>query len=750
MALFDKTKNNTYERKIKILRDKTNFNLKGEKILNLYSSLGNEDLFFQVANIIVDNDQLSKKNEDRFLIVLKNFIDMHSYITESDTYLRVVKLLTQCPDILITDIIPKISYTFTNQEIIYKVLLYLFNLLKNNDNSINIDDFSNIEAAFSYLIAARKYYVDDQSLFATFISYIETLGVNKLKYADKEEIDKITKEFLDEDKKSNGIYDISQEELEYMSRKASELGITRSQLETLLKVSEDNIKNTKTVYNTLRDEAIESANMTYEDLQTKITNIINNFSSTFNELKGQVRRDMKDDGRLLIEAFEKELNQKKEELVNLISELSIECRDYQKSINNLKRDQSSVLSDINSYIENSQALKNLVDRTSHDNDFMKKLDLVKSVADYLEQNGGLTKVTQVGSSESNQSERIIVPPANKIIIQSQGEEDKPVDLTPIYYFDASTEYRKRFAKLMEKKKEMEARGEIFNECFDDVLAIVIHNNVPYIYGPSGTGKTYLVEKQLSKILELPVVSSHYVSYEQDILGYNNAGNGEYVPTNFYRSFRSGGIVLYDELDCSNPRPTTILNGFLKGQAQAPYTFPNGVSVPRHPNFRIIGAGNTTGEGRTVEYSARQKLDESQLQRVYAVECDYDERVEKNIFAGREGWLLFSKTFRDAINNIRLSNEVSLNSTGVFTTRDASEIVEYLNDGAFDYKKIIKYKFVQTKGVDYLRLIYGNMEKLYSGISSEQANKEYQELFNEFGRQIEAKAKKLSLGMPTRK
>ncbi len=48
-----------------------------------------------------------------------------------------------------------------------------------------------------------------------------------------------------------------------MSRKASELGITRSQLETLLKVSEDNIKNTKTVYNTLRDEAIESANMTY-------------------------------------------------------------------------------------------------------------------------------------------------------------------------------------------------------------------------------------------------------------------------------------------------------------------------------------------------------------------------------------------------------------------------------------------------------------------------------------------------------
>ena len=197
MALFDKTKNNTYERKIKILRDKTNFNLKGEKILNLYSSLGNEDLFFQVANIIVDNDQLSKKNEDRFLIVLKNFIDMHSYITESDTYLRVVKLLTQCPDILITDIIPKISYTFTNQEIIYKVLLYLFNLLKSKDNSINIDDFSNIEAAFSYLIAARKYYVDDQSLFAAFISYIETLGVNKLKYADKEEIDKIKNKRID-------------------------------------------------------------------------------------------------------------------------------------------------------------------------------------------------------------------------------------------------------------------------------------------------------------------------------------------------------------------------------------------------------------------------------------------------------------------------------------------------------------------------------------------------------------------------
>ena len=39
---------------------------------------------------------------------------------------------------------------------------------------------------------------------------------------------------------------------------------------------------------------------------------------------------------------------------------------------------------------------------------MKKLDLVKSVADYLEQNGGLIKATEVVSSESNQSERIIV------------------------------------------------------------------------------------------------------------------------------------------------------------------------------------------------------------------------------------------------------------------------------------------------------------------------------------------------------
>ena len=49
---------------------------------------------------------------------------------------------------------------------------------------------------------------------------------------------------------------------------------------------------------------------------------------------------------------------------------------------------------------------------------------------------------------------------------------------------------------------MEASGEIFNECFDDVLAIVIHNNVPYIYGPSGTGKgtiTKLIADELGLI-----------------------------------------------------------------------------------------------------------------------------------------------------------------------------------------------------------------------------------------------------------
>ena len=111
-------------------------------------------------------------------------------------------------------------------------------------------------------------------------------------------------------------------------------------------------------------------------------------------------------------------------------------------------------------------------------------------------------------------------------------------------------------------------------------------------------------------------------YETDLLGFNNA-NGVYVPSNFYRCYKYGDMIFLDELDNSISSSTIALNSFIGKGENSAYTFPNGDRIKRHPNFRILTAGNTRGNGRTVLHNTRQKLDESVSQRLTPLEIDYD-------------------------------------------------------------------------------------------------------------------------------
>ena len=119
---------------------------------------------------------------------------------------------------------------------------------------------------------------------------------------------------------------------------------------------------------------------------------------------------------------------------------------------------------------------------------------------------------------------------------------------------------------------------------------------------------------------------------------------------------------------------------------------------------MIAAGNTNGSGRTVAHNTRQKMDESVMQRLKAVECGYDNRIEDRILVDYQDWLSFVKQFRKAVENIStISGEP--NTIGIFTTRDAEELKEDLEDNSFDMEKLLQYYFIQTKDVDTLNSIY---------------------------------------------
>lgn len=47
----------------------------------------------------------------------------------------------------------------------------------------------------------------------------------------------------------------------------------------------------------------------------------------------------------------------------------------------------------------------------------------------------------------------------------------------------------------------------------------------------------------------------------------------------------------------------------------------------HPDFRVVAAGNTIGQGASIEYVGRTQLDAASLDRFAVVDVDYDRTIE---------------------------------------------------------------------------------------------------------------------------
>ena len=259
--------------------------------------------------------------------------------------------------------------------------------------------------------------------------------------------------------------------------------------------------------------------------------------------------------------------------------------------------------------------------------------------------------------------------------------------------------------------------------FDDVLIAVMENSNPYLIGPSGCGKTFMVS-QIARILGMDFIDIGYINEEYDILGFQTA-NGGYSRPNFYRCYKYGKIAFCDELDNGNSRATVKLNSFLSNLKDASYSFPNGENVRRHPNFRIIGAGNTDGNGADSNYNSREKIEESVQQIFTPIYIGYDNEVEKKILADYPDWYSFLVLFRMATDEWGRNNYGD--APGIITTRDATRIKKYRDNNSFDMEKILEYEFIQTKDITYLAFIedhirkniagYGNASTIFNAFSS---------------------------------
>jgi MoxR-like ATPase len=163
----------------------------------------------------------------------------------------------------------------------------------------------------------------------------------------------------------------------------------------------------------------------------------------------------------------------------------------------------------------------------------------------------------------------------------------------------------------------------------------------YLHGPAGSGKSTL-GKQCADAFGLPFYAVAKVESEYLLLGFRTA-NGDVVRTPFRDAYEYGGVLLFDELDRSNPNAVTALNMALANKC---CPFPDGL-ITMHPNFKVLAAGNTTMRGASHEYTAAQQSDASSVDRFTFIEFPYDEQLEAAIAPHAE-WCAHVQAIRAAV------------------------------------------------------------------------------------------------------
>jgi energy-coupling factor transporter ATP-binding protein EcfA2 len=178
-----------------------------------------------------------------------------------------------------------------------------------------------------------------------------------------------------------------------------------------------------------------------------------------------------------------------------------------------------------------------------------------------------------------------------------------------------------------------------HEKFSEILDLAAQRMEILLVGPAGCGKSHLAE-QIAKALGLRFgsISCSAGMSEGQITGRliptGDGGRFEYQRPQFVEFYEEGGVFLLDEIDAADANVLLVINQAL---ANGHLPVPNRITNPqanRHPDFVLIAAANTFGNGANRMYVGRNQLDESTLDRfrIGQVVMDYDRELEKSILS----------------------------------------------------------------------------------------------------------------------
>lgn len=192
--------------------------------------------------------------------------------------------------------------------------------------------------------------------------------------------------------------------------------------------------------------------------------------------------------------------------------------------------------------------------------------------------------------------------------------------------------------------------------FPKVVDLIRAGKVPYLAGPPGGGKSYVLE-QLAKAFNLPMrghVSLHPRSDPSVLLGLRYP-DGKVYGTSFSKAIVEGGVVGIDELDNSSAEVQARIN---TGIAQHRWDLPQGMTR-EHDDCVILTMGNTNLRGTDWMFPERRPADVAFSDRLVFVDWPYDPKLERALTLARHAeageWLEWVRQVRAYVeaNQIRL-------------------------------------------------------------------------------------------------
>lgn len=240
--------------------------------------------------------------------------------------------------------------------------------------------------------------------------------------------------------------------------------------------------------------------------------------------------------------------------------------------------------------------------------------------------------------------------------------------------------------------------------FDKLLDLIKAGQSVYLYGPAGTGKSKLAE-DLAEAAGLEFYPASTVTQEFKLTGFEDA-NGRYHDTNFYKAVKKGGLFFLDEMDSCSSDVLVGLNGCL---ANKYFDFP-AETVRAHKDFVCIGAGNTIGRGGDLEYTGRQALDLSTLDRFWGVPIGYDINIDKAVAKGDNELVDFIQEARKAAKEAEIAV--------IFSYRSVSRLADFQE--MFSIEELLDYAVFKGVAKDDIAMLRRNMNldannKYYKGL-----------------------------------